>query len=55
MNDKNHDDYLDKKEFLYGMIDYFCGNIEKIIAIVFKMYDFDKDKFISKNDVMTIL
>lgn len=37
------------------MIDYFCGSSEKILSILFKMFDFDKDKFISKNDVMTIL
>lgn len=37
------------------MIDYFCSNIDKMLNVFFKMYDFDKDKLISKNDVMTIL
>jgi hypothetical protein len=55
VNDKNRDDYLDQKEFLYGMIDYFCFNIDKMLAIVFKMFDFDKDKLISKDDVTTLL
>ena len=55
VHDKNRDGYLDQKEFLYGMIDYFCSNIDKMLAIVFKMFDFDRDKMISKDDVTILL
>ena len=53
--DKNKNEYIDKKEFLKGMIQIYSSNLETSFAFVFNMYDFNDDGFISKEDIRLIL
>jgi Ca2+-binding EF-hand superfamily protein len=51
--DKNG--YLDPVEFIEGMTTLFTEPFEKQIVFIFNLYDFNKDGFISKEDVRTVL
>ena len=37
------------------MLDIFTGSFEDLVHFIFKVYDFDKDGFISREDVKLIL
>jgi Ca2+-binding EF-hand superfamily protein len=53
--DKNKDTYINEEEFLKGMIKVFVGTLKQKLKLTFKMYDFDNDGWITKNDVSQIL
>ena len=53
--DLNGDGYLDYREFLTGLIRVYCSNFDGKIKLVFDIYDFDHDGYISKEDIATIL
>lgn len=53
--DLNKNDYLDPKEFLSGMISLFSDNFEQAAKFIFNFYDFDRDGFITKEDVRVVL
>ena len=53
--DLNKNDYLDPKEFLSGMISLFSDNFEQSAKFIFNFYDFDRDGFITKEDVRVVL
>lgn len=55
MFDKNKSGYIDLKEFSEGMITLFSESFDNLAVFIFNFYDFDKDGFISKEDVRIVL
>lgn len=53
--DSNQDGYLDYNEFLGGLFKIYLSTFEQKIAFVFEIYDFDRDGFITKEDISSIL
>ena len=53
--DLNSDGYVDHKEFMTGLLRVFCSNFEGRTKLVFDIYDFDNDGYISKEDISAIL
>lgn len=53
--DKNKDQHLDVHEFIDGFLTLFTEPYEKLVKFVFNFYDFDKDGYISKEDIRTVL
>lgn len=53
--DANGDQYVDQKEFIHAMLKIYYSKLESKIKLVFDFYDFDKDGFISKEDIRLIL
>lgn len=53
--DKNKDQHLDVHEFVDGFLTLFTEPYEKLVKFVFNFYDFDKDGYISKEDIRTVL
>ena len=49
------DNYIDQTEFVTGMFKIFSTDFNIRQKFIFDMYDFDKDGFISKEDVRTLL
>ena len=42
-------------EFIEGLTTLFSDSTDKIEKFIFQLYDFDKDGFISKEDVRVVL
>lgn len=55
MFDTDNNNYLDLFEFIEGMKALFYENYDKLMQFIFKFYDFDKNMYISKEDVRTVL
>ena len=53
--DRNHNDYLDPKEFIEGMNILFSESFHSLAEFIFKFYDFDHDGYITKEDVRVVL
>ena len=53
--DENKNGLIESAEFLKVMLMLFCGNYESTTELIFKIYDFDKNGKISKEDVRTVL
>ena len=53
--DTDKDLYLNQKEFLNGMLDFYCSSFDQKLNFVFRMYDFDEDGLITKTDITTII
>lgn len=53
--DDNTDEYIDLKEFVYVMFKIYYSTFEEQVKLVFDIYDFDKDGYITKEDVRIIL
>ena len=53
--DLDNNNYLSLQEFLRGMKNLYCGNFEETITQIFRLLDFDKDKFVTKGDVKLLL
>jgi len=53
--DLNGDGYLDSKEFVTGLLRAFDSTFENRTKLVFDIYDFDFDGFVSKDDISAIL
>ena len=53
--DSNNDSYLDQREFLTGLFRLYCSSFDEKIELIFEIYDFDSDGFITKNDISTIM
>ena len=55
MFDKKKNNHIDVYEFIEGMTTLFSETFDKLSKFIFDLYDFDKDGFISKEDVRTVL
>jgi Ca2+-binding EF-hand superfamily protein len=53
--DLNGDGYIDIKEFVQGFFKIYYSNLESKIKFTFDIYDFDKDGYITRDDVKIIL
>ena len=53
--DKNKNGFLDPKEFIEGMTILFSESFTPLANFIFTFYDFDKDGYISKEDVRVVL
>ncbi len=53
--DSDNNGYLDQREFLTGLFRLYCSTFDEKTELVFEMYDFDGDGFLTKNDISTIL
>ncbi len=52
--DQDDDGYLSKKEFAGGLSSIFSESYDKLIEFIFKLYDFDKDGKICREDIMVV-
>jgi len=48
-------DYIDLREFVHGFFKVYYSNLETKIKLSFDVYDFDRDGYITKEDVRLIL
>ena len=53
--DKSKNGYLDPKEFIEGMNTLFSESFNSLANFIFKFYDFDRDGYITKEDVRVVL
>ena len=53
--DSDQDGYLSNQEFMEGFLRLYCSNFDDKILLIFEIYDFDHDGFITKDDIATIL
>ncbi len=53
--DADKDNYLNKSEFYDGMITLFIMPYSNLTEFIFKMYDFDSDGKITKDDVKSLM
>jgi len=53
--DQNEDGFVDQKEFIHAMLKIYYSKLESKLKLVFDFYDFDKDGYISKEDIRLIL
>ena len=53
--DLSKSDYVDLREFVHGFFKVYYSNLETKIKLSFDMYDFDRDGYITKEDVRLIL
>lgn len=53
--DANQDEYIDLREFVYILFKIYYSNFDNQVKLVFDIYDFDKDGYITKEDVRIIL
>lgn len=47
--------FIDLREFVHGFFKIYYSNLDTKLKMVFDMYDFDKDEFITKEDVRVVL
>lgn len=53
--DLSKTDYIDLREFVHGFFKIYYSNLETKIKLSFDIYDFDRDGYITKEDVRLIL
>jgi Ca2+-binding EF-hand superfamily protein len=53
--DKNFDGYLSSEEFINNLLLFYSNDFVTKLRLVFSLYDFDGDKFITQEDVKLIL
>lgn len=53
--DLSKNDYVDLREFVHGFFKVYYSNLETKIKLSFDIYDFDRDGYITKEDVRLIL
>ena len=53
--DLNGYGFLSLNDFIYNMLILFSSNFKKLLEFIFKFYDFDNDKKITKEDVRVVL
>jgi Ca2+-binding EF-hand superfamily protein len=53
--DKDKDNFLNQKEFIFGMNRLYNGNFDETLKLIFEILDFNHDDYIEKDDVKMIL
>ena len=53
--DENAVGFVDHREFLNGLSRVFTSSFDEKHKLVFDIYDFDNDGFISKDDITVVL
>lgn len=53
--DLSKTDYIDLREFVHGFFKIYYSTLETKIKFSFDIYDFDRDGYITKEDVRLIL
>jgi len=53
--DIDGDGYLSQREFLSGLLRFYCSTFNQKIKFVFELYDFDGDGYITKVDISTLI
>ncbi|CAI2385119.1 unnamed protein product [Moneuplotes crassus] len=53
--DDNKDEYIDVQEFIYVLFQIYYSQFDEQVKLVFEIYDFDCDGYITKEDVRIIL
>ena len=53
--DKDKDGFLNKLEFVEGMVSIFSTTYDLLLEFVFKIYDFNNDGQISKEDIKSVM
>ena len=53
--DKDKNSFLSAKEFIEGMMIIFSGQFSTLIKLIFRLYDFDGDNKVTKEDVRIVL
>lgn len=53
--DKDNDSFLNASEFIGGMIRLYQGTFTETAEIIFNIFDYDKDGYITKGDVKVLL
>ena len=51
----NNNKFIESNDFVENMLILFSSNYEEIILFIFRLYDFDKDNKISKEDIRIVL
>ena len=53
--DKKKNKSILLKDFLKGMITLFTGNFDELVSLIFKIYDYNRDGLIDKEDIRIVL
>jgi len=53
--DLSKSEFIDLREFVHGFFKVYYSNLETKIKLSFDIYDFDRDGYITKEDVRLIL
>jgi Ca2+-binding EF-hand superfamily protein len=53
--DLSKNDYVDLREFIHGFFKVYYSDLDTKIKLSFDIYDFDRDGYISQEDVRLIL
>jgi Ca2+-binding EF-hand superfamily protein len=53
--DVDNDKYLRYDEFVKGMTNIFTESYENLVNYIFRLYDFNRDDLISKEDVRIVM
>lgn len=53
--DRDHDGVLKISEFQAGISRLFCSTFEEKVSLIFDLYDFNEDGYMSGEDIKTML
>lgn len=53
--DNDSNGFLSRSEFVKGMTTLFLGEYAEMVKFIFRLYDFDKDEFVTKEDIRIVL
>lgn len=53
--DTDSNGYLCRSEFVKGMTTLFLGEYAEMVKFIFRLYDFDKDEIVTKEDIRIVL
>lgn len=53
--DTDKNGHLDIVEFIEGMTILFSESYDRLVPFIFRLYDFDRDDYISREDIKTVI